>query len=320
MNRKTLIVILTVGFCLGAAPAWAGPLATSEISADANWIVHIDHETFLRSSIGRLVRTEMNAQNAEEQLQSFATIFGFHPLDDVRDATLYGTGQDRKKAVVLIDGKFDQDKLLALVRMNAQHAEFTHNGVTIHRWLHEEKKEQEPTSQMMYGCLYDEHLVVMSADLDTTRRAIDTVRNDAGGVSAELLGPASSNRDETFFQVVATGVGAMAGDEPRAALLRQTEALRLHAGETNGKVFMTIALQGTSQEVAQNVSKMADGMIAMATLAGKEQPALAELVRNIQLSTDDKTTHVHFEAPAQSVFDFLRKQWQQKKQQPESTS
>ena len=62
MNRKTLIVILTVGFCLSAAPAWAGRLATSEISTDANWIVHIDHETFLRSHIGKLIRAEMNAR------------------------------------------------------------------------------------------------------------------------------------------------------------------------------------------------------------------------------------------------------------------
>jgi len=315
MHKKTLTVLLTAGLCLAAGNLRAGTLTKTEIGADANWIVHVDHDAFLRSAVGKLVRAELNAQGMEEKMQSFATVFGFHPLDDVHDATLYGAGPDRKKAVVLIDGQFDRDKLLALVRMNAEHAEFVHDGMTIHRWLHEEKKGQESTHQMMYGCLYDGHLVVMSGDLDVTRRAIDAVRSRTADAPADLLGSAASDRDGAFFQIVATGVGAMAGNEPQAAMLRQTEAIRLHVGDAAGKVFITIALEGKSPEVAQNVGKMIEGMIAMATLAGQDQPALAELVRKIQLSTVDKTTHVHFEAQAQSVFDFLKKQWQQKKQQ-----
>jgi len=320
MYKRTLTVILTAGLCLATGNLRAGTLAKTEIGADANWIVHVDHEAFLRSAIGKLVRAELSAQGMEEKMQSFATVFGFHPLDDVRDATLYGPGGDRKKAVVLIDGKFDQDKLLALVRMNAEHAEFDHGGVTIHRWLHEEKKGEESTTQMMYGCLYDGHLVVMSGDLDTTKRAIDTVRSRNAGAPADLLNAVASNGNGAFFQVVGTGVGTMAGDEPQAALLRQTEALRLHLGETTGKVFARIALEAISKETAQSMSEMLQGMIAMATLAGQEQPALGEMVRKIQLSTEGKTTHLRFEAQAQSVFDFLKKQWEQKKQQSETTS
>jgi len=320
MNRNTLIAILIVGLCLGAGPAWAGRLATSEISADANWIVHIDHETFLRSSMGKLVRAELNAQGMQEKMQSFTTIFGFHPLDDVRDATLYGADGDRKKVVVLIDGQFDQDKLLALVRMNAQHAELDHDGITIHRWLHEEKNAEESTSQMMYGCLYDGHLVVMSGDLDVTKRAIDAVRSRTAEAPVDLLAAVASDGDGVFFQVVGTGVGTMVGEKPQAALLRQTEALRLHFGETAGKVFVRIALDAKSQEMAQSMGQMLQGMVAMATLAGQDQPARVEMLRTMQLYTEDKTTHVRFEAQAQSLFDYLKKQWEQTKQQPEPTS
>ncbi len=320
MCKRTLIVILTAGLCVAAGNLRAGTLAKNEIGADANWIVHVDHEAFLRSAIGKLVRAELTAQGMEEDMQNFATVFGFHPLDDVRDATLYGAGGDRKKAVVLIDGKFDQDKLLALVRMNAEHAEFDHGDVTIHRWLHEEKKGEESTHQMMYGCLCDGHLVVMSGDLDVTKRAVDAVRSPSAGAAAELLDAVTSDGNGAFFQVAGTGVGAMAGDEPQAALLRQTEALRLHLGETAGKVFVRIALEAKSQEMAQSMGQMIEGLIAMATMAGQDQPALAEMVRKIQLSTEGKTTRLRFEAQAQPVFDFLKKQWEQKKQQSEATS
>ncbi|MBN2130152.1 MAG: hypothetical protein JW741_11680 [Sedimentisphaerales bacterium] len=320
MHKRTLTMILTAGLCLAAGNLRAGTLAKTEIGADANWIVHVDHEAFLRSTVGKLVRAELSVQGMEEKIQSFATVFGFHPLDDVRDVTLYGAGGDRKKAVVLIDGTFDQDKLLALVRTNAEHAEFDHKGVTIHRWLHEEKKAEESTTQMMYGCLYDGHLVVMSGDLDTTKRAIASVRRPTATAPADLMRATASDGDDVLFQVVGKDIGAMVGDKPQAALLRQTEALRLHIGETAGKVFIRITLKAKSQEMAQSMGKMLEGMLAMATLAGQDQPALAEAARTIQLSTEGKTTRVRFEAQAQSIFDLLKKHWEQKKQQSEATS
>ena len=87
----------------------------------------------------------------EEKLEDFATVFSFHPIDDVRDVRVYGNGPAREEAVVMIEADFDQEKLLALVRLNEHYEEIEYGDITLNRWLHEDGKSGE--SQMMYGCL-----------------------------------------------------------------------------------------------------------------------------------------------------------------------
>jgi hypothetical protein len=316
MRTNMTVLLAAVGWCVGLTPAGAGELAANEVPAQANWVVHLNHEAFLGSRIGELIQGELKAQGADKQLESFATIFGFHPLNDVRDVTLYGLGQDQEKAVVLVDGRFDTDKLLAVVQMNPQHKEIPHHGVTIHRWLQEDDKKEgkEATSRMMYGAIHEGRLVAMSAGLDAVKSAVDTLKSPTAGAAAGLS-ERTSARDGAFFQVVGTGVGAMVGDEPKAALLRETEALTLTAGDNGGNVFIELALEGASMEVTENMTKMLEGMIALAKLAAQEQPKLAALAEQVRISSAGKTTQARFEADAQTVFDFLKKQWEQNQQQ-----
>ncbi len=80
---------------------------------------------------------------------------------------------------------------------------------------------------------------------------------------------------------------------------------------------IALRLQGQSPEVADNILKMAQGVVAMAQLAAQEQPKLSELAKNVTVTRDDKVVQGRFEAPAQSVFASLKEQWQ-KKQQPQT--
>jgi hypothetical protein len=60
---------------------------------------------------------------------------------------------------------------------------------------------------------------------------------------------------------------------------------------------------------------MLEGMIALATLAGEEQPKLAELAGRLQPSREGKKLHLRFESDSQSVFDFLKEQWERNQNQ-----
>jgi len=106
--KKLLMVIVTSVLVL-EVPVLAGPLDLEQVSGTASWVVHANQQQFRKTKTGQLVRTEMVNLGLEEHLTNFATIFSFHPIDDVRDVTLYGEGKDRKNAVVLIDGFFDKE-------------------------------------------------------------------------------------------------------------------------------------------------------------------------------------------------------------------
>ena len=63
------------------------------------------------------------------------------------------------------------------------------------------------------------------------------------------------------------------------------------------------------------MTKLLEGIIAMAQLSGNEQPQLAELAKGLTIARIDKTTRVRFVTNSQSLFQFLKEQWQQKQKQ-----
>lgn len=314
MSKRALRIILIAGLCLAAGPAFGAPLQKSEVNPSADWVAHLDAEAFRSSTLGKLVLAELKNQGLEQKLQDFSNIFSFNPLQDIRDITVYGTGQDRSNAVAVVEGKFDTQKLLSLIRLNSQYQEIPYKGSTLHRWRQEERKDPQAPSdqkgeQMMYGCICEGNRVVVGAGLQAVQRAVDTLKGQATGTPSGLLNQIQPTQGTVFAQVAAAGVGKMAGQNPQAAMLQQTDSLALTLGETADKVFGRLSLKGQTAEVAENTTKMLQGLVAMIQFSANEQPRLAELAKNINISQADKTTEVRIEAPTQAIFQFIKEQW-----------
>jgi len=314
MGRRTLTILVTL-LPIAVGTATAGELQRSEIAPSADWVAHVNVEAFRNSDLGKLIMSQLVSQEIEQKLQSFATIFSFNPLTDIRDVTLYGKGQDRSNAVAVIEGRFDKNQLLALVRLNAQYQEIPHKGTTLYRWVHEDPKAPEKAGQLMYGCFCGDNQVMISSGFDALKQGVDTIQGGPGA-SAGLLKQIPEVQGTTFVQVVAADVGRMAGQDPKAAMLRQTKSLGLAGGQSGEKVFVELHLRGESAEVADSMTKMIQGLIALAQLSSQEQPQLSELARNVTVSQTDITTQVRLAIPAQTVVNFVKQQWEQKKQQP----
>ena len=310
MKRSMLTLMVVV--LLSTAPVFAGPLNKQQVGATANWVVHVDYEQAVKSQIGQLVRLEMASLGIEEKLEDFATVFSFHPIDDVRDVTVYGNGPDREGGVVLIEGNFDPEKLLALVRLNEQYEEIEYGDITLHSWLHEH--ERSGSSQMMYGCLYNGDLVVMSAGLDAVTQAVDVLKGSASNAASGVFDQAELNAQGAFFQAAANGVAEMAQEHGRAVAFGQTDTIGLAIGETEGTFYIDFGLLAKSDQAASSITKILEGIGALAALAGQEQPVLAEFVQRVQLSCLGNAVQIHFESDSESVFQFLKEQAEKRKQ------
>ncbi len=320
MGKKALTCVLLASLCLAAVPAMAVPLQKSEIGPTANWALHADLDAFRSSAIGKLFLAELKAQGVEEKVQPFVDAFGFNPLTDIRGVTIYGKGQDRNNAVAIFNAKIDADKLLNIIRWNPQYQEITHQDVTIYRWLNEDKKKGPSADQLMYGYIHKGQQVAISTGLDALKGAVDMLKGAGKPASPELLNQIPQAESGTFLQIGATGIGEIVGQDPKAAILQQAESLSLSAGETAAKVFIGLRLQGQSPDVAENMLKMGQGVLAMAQLAAQEQPKLSELAKSVSVVRSDKTVQARFEAPAQSIAEFLKEQWQKKQQQQTQTT
>lgn len=307
---RNLMTVLMVGVLLAAVPALGGPLVKSRVSGSANWVAHVDNERFNNTQIGRLIREELRNQGVEEELTNFANIFSFHPLNDVRNVTAYGQGQNPEKAVVLIEGKFDKEQLLAILRFNPSYEEAKYGDIVIHSWVDEEKQDLNDSNVgRMYGCFYNDELVVMGAGLEAVKQAIDVLNGSARNAASGVFSQAALNTKGAFFTAAANNVGEIVGEDPEAAVLREGDKLGLAIGETENKFYIDLSLTAKSEEAAQAISKIAEGIIAFVTLSGQEQPKLAELAKKVKLSCEQNTVRFHFESDPEAVVQFLKEQW-----------
>ena len=309
---KKLIMTLAVSILFVEGSVLAGPLVLEQVSGSANWVVHANQEQFKKTQTGQLIRKEMVNLGIEENLSNFAMMFSFHPLDDVRDVTVYGTGQDREKAVVLIDGFFDKEKILPLLRMNPRYKEIKYGDVVVHEWFDENQKDP---NQMMYGCFYKDDLIVMGAGLDAVQHATDVLKGSAKSATSEIFSQAALSAKGAFFQAAGSRVGEMVGGEdPQAAALKQSDQLGIAIGENEGKFYINLDLIAKSEEAAQAITQMLEGIIAFVSLPNEEQPKLAELAKKFKINCEDKTVKVKFESEPEVVVQFLKEEWQKNQQ------
>jgi hypothetical protein len=295
----------------------------NDVSEEATWIVKVDVKQFRDSQFGTLLREDLSSLGIEEKLQGFAKVFGFHPIDDVREILLYGTGQDPNKAVVLVRGAFDSDKLLAPIRANPRYQEIPYRGAPLHQWWYEEKRGDQTAGRMMYGCIQDKDLIVMSSGLDTLRRAIDVLGGVAPHTSASgdpwPRGVATYHR--LIFFVIARGVDQLAIPHGQSAVFKQTDKLILAIGEGaigegEDRFWAHGALDAKTEEAASAIAQMTQGMVAYMTLAGKDQPRLADLARKVRVSSEQSRVLIYFESDSKEVVQFLAEQRQRDKPRP----
>lgn len=317
MRRHVTLLAMILLFL--ASPLFAGSLAKTRVSADADWVVHIDNARFAATEIGKSIRAELGALGVEQKLAGFAEIFGFHPLDDLQTITLYGTGPDESRAVALAEGRFDPAKLVALVSMNPMHEKFQHGQTTVHKWLDEKNTDDQGARKTMCGCVYKNRTVILSRGLDAVKNAVDVLDGSAKNAVDSLDQPALS-AEGAFIRIVGTNIARMAAEQGQAAMLKQARSLSLAVGELDSRFYISASLTADNPEAAQAIGKMVDGIIAFMSLAQQEQPQLAQLAKAVKIHYGDKSVGLRMEVDSSKVVAFLKEQWQKEAQKKKAAS
>jgi len=282
---------------LQAGYSSAGPIVKSRISADAEWVVHVDNDTFNKSRLGQIVRAEMVKRGMEEKFRNFKEMSSFHPLDDINNITIYGQG---KKEVALIQGKFDKSKILAFVRANPHHKQIEYHGINIQQWGRSAETEVPfpvPNEQIMSGGFYDDDLIVLSADLSAIERAFDVLEGSQPSAANSFFDNIDIQSKNTFLQaIIANDAPGILDNAASTVILKNTNRLVLEIGEIEKSVFVKIILNAYTKDAAEGIKKLLDGIAAYLILAGKEKPELAELAQQIKISNIENTVQINFES------------------------
>ena len=301
MNSKHLITALVL---LAGPLALAGPLQLQQVDASANWLVHLDMDQLRASQFGQLAREEIRSQNLESKLAAVAQIFSFHPIDDISDVTLYGQGPNKDLAVLILQGNFDPQALLALLQANASYEQIPHANRTVHSWIAEKGPD---AGQRKFGIFYGEDLIAMGNTLETLQQATAVLDDTAPNCAAlDPFALAEQDRSGAIVTLAAVGISEMALDRTRTPLLREVDRLSVMLGETEGLCYAHLICDAKDAQAALQINQIVQGMLAYGALAQDKCPALAVLASATRCYLTEKRVELIFEYNAPEAFAALK--------------
>jgi hypothetical protein len=166
--------------------------------------------------------------------------------------------------VVIIKGKWDQEKLVSLLKQNPSFSETAYGQHMILRWTDKAEDAQDDGSR--HGAFAADGVAVISRTEAAVKAAMDVFDGKAAGKPEVIptTGPG------VFMLVAAKDFVLPANADPKARVLKRISGGTLLAGEANGAAFLNATLNTRKPEDAQRVRQMLDGALAFVSLATEE--------------------------------------------------
>ena len=235
---------------VGLLPLHAAELQPSRIPASARWSFHADLDAMRASGSGKTLFALLEAEHGKK-LRAFKRMFALHPLEDLRDITLFGDGKP-DHAVALIHGRFDPAHLVDVVGAADDYRTSTHAGITLHHW--QDKGVEQ------HAAFANPDLLVFSRQEPLLREALVAIaaRTPVAGESfhARHGGRPLIAASARLAEIELPGDGAR--------LVRLARTLQLAAQEHEGRFMIRMAVETADEKDADRLRRMIDGMVAFA--------------------------------------------------------
>ncbi len=303
MKSKFLRSILS-GVLLATVAASAGSLQRNSVPANSVWVLHADCDGLRQTAVGRYLLTELEKPDAQKKFAAFQTIFSFDPRQALHGLTLYGISQKPEDGVLLVNADFDAARLTTLAEGAKAHQSTEHGKYTIHSWIDEKKPARNGTKPRTYAAIHGA-TVIFGQKEERVADALDVL----AGIKTSLvagkdfpnLGAAGG---KSFIQGAARKIELPESD-PNAAVLKQSKSLALDVAESDNRFAATLNLEADSEDVAKQVSSIANGLIGLMTLK-KDKPDSVKLAQGLSVEQNGVGVTVKLNMVADEVIALLK--------------
>lgn len=279
----------------------ATELNTGEVASDALWLVHMDFAALRDSEFGIHMMDKMTSDKANQKIEDFMAIFKFDPRHDLDSVTLYGSSAEKKEGVALLKGRFDTAHLVSLIKENEQYSSDVHVTRTLHTWADEHKG-----GKLTHGCVVHDNLIVIGDDEALVKHAVDVLDGRAENMSASpSLGGLSDATEATMFMASAN-MKQMHSMHPRAAILKQNEAVSCAFMEKDGRMQGVLRMVSKDNETATAMHSIAQGLISLSMLNQNLDAGVMEMAKSLKLGVDGNEVSVRMDYPTVDLIEVLK--------------
>jgi hypothetical protein len=289
------------------APAALNP---SIVASDAQWVVHIDLNTLRDSVLGREIVAEINQMSAQAP-QNGLKVDVPKLLATVGTLTAYGSNFTNNPELIdgtlVIQGTEDLRKIAegyvaqATVSTPDQFTEIKDlpfeayalkNGPIIAF-----PKEPIILASRSKAQLLKAHELFLGhgASLASAGRSSPLTSLVSGGSDAFLVA-ASQVPSEKFFPEGA----------PQARILQMATSASVSLGEKAANGFARLRLVAASDEMADKLTKIVQGLTAMASLAETDDKQLGEFLKSVRVDRNDRSINISLSYPSDRLITMFK--------------
>ena len=303
MSKKFVAgIYAVVGLCLLASSAFAVPMN------DADWYLHVDVTSLKSGSLAEFVkeRKNMHIDSDDKDVDVFLnSTLGKEFKNQIQQLTVYGDQAGYGDFTLIAQGPFTKEAKEAFfdrVKFSSDYTTSKFNGSTINKWTFEgyESKEKDSDGDHKISIQLgddDKPVVLYSAEIDSK---MIIVSKDEDEVKAWLKGSYSKKnlKGEGVFSVVvhldrAIAHGALnlndAGDMDfgfDSKMMKKITQFSFSLSEDDDIARIEVGLVATDEKVAMQLRNIANGLIALQSMAGDIDQDIQAVVSNLSIDVD----------------------------------
>ncbi len=304
-------------FLLPLLPFWNADAAINPalIPSDARWVVHADLNSLRTSAIGK----ELIAIAERQQRQNPIGINLEKLFTTVGTATAYGTNftDDPAKldGTLVLQGTEDLRKIAESLVLQATVAspETTSESKDLPFTSYTIRPKQSggkgTESVGLIVAFPPEPIVIVSKSKAQVLRAREVYRSRSGsaGVTGPLKALFPMSEDAMIFAASVVPPDAdFTKDEPQARILKMTNAGAIAIGEKGTNTVAHALLVATSDDMADKVMKIVQGMTAMLSLTESTDKEVADFISSAAVSRDDRTVRLSLSYSSERLAQMIR--------------
>lgn len=295
MFKRLYLAAGLAGLMLATAfAARAAENSLNYIPKEADVIVSVNIRAIVDSGIFKKIK-ELHPES-QAQLEMVKNLLGVDLTKDMNRITVFGRMNNKQVGGFIVKGKFDQEKLLTMIKANPQYKTAEVGGITVHQWWEEKEK------RVKYGAFLPGDMAVVWNNEETAKASLaaakDAALSFAGSPEAALI-PASAEN-------AIAGVLAVNREKQGPAAKYHLSAVMAVLNLTEDEVSVSLTVTPDSGEL---VSKFADIFRGLAAF-GQLQPdnkAIAYVAGRTKVETSDKSVTLTTSVEKSKVDELIAK-------------
>jgi hypothetical protein len=313
MNTKHWLPCLALALLVLPPPTFgADKLDKRRVGSDARWLLHVDVQAVIGSTLFQLVREhhEMQEDFEMDELEELRTEFGIDPFEDILSVTLWGTGKSESEAVMVVETTAAIEGLLPRLSEVDGYRPIQVGTYAVHSF-----GEGEDGDERVFAYVHEARgaagrTVVLAHDKEMLVRGIDTLVGHSPSL-AQAANPALrvSNEEGSMVLLAADGIQELAHMDPTSQVARLAQSVVFELGERQEAIFARLVIQAEDEAKARQISDVLRGVVALASLVTASHdvpPGLVDLVQALRFESNGTFMSVDFRYNTRQLIETLK--------------